>query len=133
MDIQLFYIPFTVQIQRFYRHALICSSLSHANIVPFLGVFSSNKFPYACVFESTGKENLVRHLVNSPGASRLKLVRTHISFCCRIPVLTSCYALGASAGGSFSRPPSYPRPEYCPRQHQRGMDVPFSMAALYSL
>lgn len=66
--------------QRFYRHALVCSSLSHVNIVPFLGIFSSNKFPYACVFESIGKGNLAQYLVGSPSAPRLKLVRNHISF-----------------------------------------------------
>ena len=66
--------------QRFYRHVLVCSSLSHANIVPFLGIFSSNKYPYACVFESIGKGNLAQYLANSPGAPRLKLVRNNISF-----------------------------------------------------
>jgi len=76
-----FGISLTVRMQRFYRHALVCSSLSHANIVPFLGIFSSNKFPYACVFESIGKGNLAQYLVSNPGAPRLKLVRNHTSFC----------------------------------------------------
>ncbi|KAF9644609.1 kinase-like protein [Thelephora ganbajun] len=61
-------------IKRFYRHALVCSGLAHANIVPFLGVFSSNKFPYACVFESMGTESLVQYLASNPCTSRLKLL-----------------------------------------------------------
>lgn len=77
-----FDVSLTSRIQRFYRHAFICSSLSHANIVPFLGVFSSNKFPYACVFESMGKKNLVQYLASNPDAPRLKLVRNCVWFCC---------------------------------------------------
>ncbi|KAF9784463.1 kinase-like domain-containing protein, partial [Thelephora terrestris] len=54
------------------RHAFVCRGLSHTNIVPFLGVFSSEKFPYACIFESIGKENLKEYLLSNPGCSRLK-------------------------------------------------------------
>ncbi|KAF9784466.1 kinase-like domain-containing protein [Thelephora terrestris] len=58
--------------KKFYRHALICGDLSHTNIVPFLGVHSSNQFPYACIFKAGGKENLKEYLGGNPGASRLK-------------------------------------------------------------
>lgn len=61
--------------KRFYRQALICSGLSHVNIVPFLGVLSNKKFPCACVFESAGKEDLLKYLVNNPKASKLKSLR----------------------------------------------------------
>jgi serine/threonine protein kinase len=75
--------------QRFHRHAFVCRGLSHTNIVPFLGVFSSEKFPYACVFESIGKENLKEYLLGNPGCSRLKSVGNLISFCDKLGVLTS--------------------------------------------
>ena len=80
----------TTRIQRFHRQALICSDLSHENIVTFLGVFSSDKFPCACVFASAGKENIPTYLLNNPGASRLKLVSYHTQFCHRASILNPC-------------------------------------------
>lgn len=82
-------------LQRFHRHVLMYMELSHANIVSLLGVFSSDRFPYACVFESAGKENLPEHLVSNPGASRLKLVGLDLSFRGRLTVLTA-YGWGIS-------------------------------------
>ncbi|KAF9784464.1 kinase-like domain-containing protein [Thelephora terrestris] len=61
-------------LKRFHRQALICVDLSHRNIAPFLGVFSSDKVPYACVFKSVGKSSLPEYLVGNPGAARLKLL-----------------------------------------------------------
>ena len=81
-------VSLTTRIQRFHRHAFICSGLFHANIVPFLGVFSCSQFPYACVFESVGKESLPQHLISNPNASRLRLVSPLILFCPRVPMLT---------------------------------------------
>jgi hypothetical protein len=89
-ELSLSEISLTVRTQRFHRHAFICSGISHANVVPFLGIFSSNQFPYACVFESTGKENLPQYLVSNPGTPRLKLVNYPVLFYLRSPILTPC-------------------------------------------
>ena len=86
-----FDVSLTARAQRFHRHALICIRLSHANIVPLLGVFSSTKFPYACIFESVGKDNLPKYLVSNPCTPRLKLVSNLVSFCGRLPVLILMY------------------------------------------
>ncbi|KAF9784468.1 kinase-like domain-containing protein [Thelephora terrestris] len=74
---------------RFHLHAFICSGLSHSNIVPFLGVFSSNQFPCACIFKLVGNECLREYLVSNPGASRLKLV-TKLLFSGRPRANSSC-------------------------------------------
>lgn len=82
-------VSLTARVQRFHRHALICIELSHTNIVPFLGVYSSDTLPYACVFESVSEENLPEYLVSNPGTSRLKLVSAVASLSGRLTALTT--------------------------------------------
>ena len=60
--------------QRFLKEAWASSQLSHPNIVPFIGVYSSPSHPFALIYAMMGKLDLGRYLADHPNVSRLKLV-----------------------------------------------------------
>lgn len=59
---------------RFYREAHAYNLLSHRNIVPFVGVFSTLKYPFSLVFDYMENLNLTLYLGNRPDAKKLELV-----------------------------------------------------------
>jgi len=60
--------------QRFLSEAWTSSKLSHPNIVPFIGVYSSLSHPFALIYAMMDKLDLGRYLADHPNVSRLKLV-----------------------------------------------------------
>ena len=64
----------TTHLQRFLREVWASLQLSHRNIVPFLGVYSSPRYPFALLYEMMDNLDLGRYLVEHPEVSRLKLV-----------------------------------------------------------
>ena len=63
-------------LQRFSREVLISSQLSHPNIVPFIGVYSTPLHPFALVYEMMDHLDIGQYLVENPNVSKLKLVST---------------------------------------------------------
>jgi len=66
--------------QRFYREAQAYSLLSHRNIVPFVGAYSSLDHPFSLVFDYMEHLNLSEYLRNEPSAGKLELVPSSILF-----------------------------------------------------
>ena len=64
----------TVYPQRFLKEAWVSSQLSHPNIVPFLGVYSSPSHPFGLIYAMMDNLDLGRYLTDHPDVSRLKLV-----------------------------------------------------------
>jgi len=82
----------TAYSQRFLVEASASNQLSHPNIVPFIGVYSTPNHPLALVYEMM-KNDLGEYLVEHPDVSRLKLVSKNVL--CRIgqePLMTPCFS-----------------------------------------
>ena len=69
----------TVSQQRFVREVWASTQLSHRNIVPFIGVYSTPAHPFALLYGMMDNIDLGRYLVERPDASRLKLVSTALT------------------------------------------------------
>ncbi|KAF9654070.1 kinase-like protein [Thelephora ganbajun] len=63
---------------RFLKEVWASSQLSHPNIVPFLGVYSTPSHPFALLYEMMDNLDLGRYLTQRSNVSRLKLL-TEIS------------------------------------------------------
>ncbi|KAF9644513.1 kinase-like protein [Thelephora ganbajun] len=59
---------------RFYKEARAYSLLSHRNIVPFVGVYSSLKHPFSLVFDFMERLNMTEYLGKEPNARKVELV-----------------------------------------------------------
>ena len=64
----------TAYLQRFLKEAWVSNQLSHPNIIPFLGVYSSPSHPFALLYAMMDNLDLGRYLADHPEVSRLKLV-----------------------------------------------------------
>ena len=64
----------TAYLQRFLKEAWVSSQLSHPNVVPFLGVYSTPSHPFALIYAMMDNLDLGRYLAGHPNVSRLKLV-----------------------------------------------------------
>ena len=62
--------------QRFLKVVLVSSQLSHPNLVPFVGVYSTSNHPFALVYAMMHNLELGQYLANHPNTNRLKLVST---------------------------------------------------------
>ena len=62
--------------QRFLKEVSTSTQLSHPNIVPFLGVYSTPTHPLAILYEMMDNLDLGHYLVQHQNVSRLKLVST---------------------------------------------------------
>jgi serine/threonine protein kinase len=62
--------------QRFLKEVWASTQLSHPNIVPFLGVYSTGSHPFALLYEMMDNLDLSQYLAKRPNVSRLKLVNT---------------------------------------------------------
>lgn len=62
--------------QRFYCELRVCILLRDraVNVVPFVGVYSTQAHPFALVYEYMDGLNLNQHLLNEPNAKKLELV-----------------------------------------------------------
>ena len=62
--------------QRFHNEVRVRSLLHHrnVNVVPFLGVYSTETHPFALVYEHMDGLDLKQYLRNEPNAGKLKLV-----------------------------------------------------------
>jgi hypothetical protein len=94
------------------------NNLSHPNVVPIIGVYSSPAYPFALVYEMMENVDLRQHLAQQPAISRLKFVSTVFMY---------------NTGGESSIEPfpparrnipcieTPPRPRYHSREYQVGV------------
>lgn len=71
--------------QRFFKEALVCSTLNGTNdedFVPFLGIFSSPDHPLALLFGFMSNQNLGEYLRSNQEANRLELVSSRLHTLC---------------------------------------------------
>ena len=61
---------------------LACSHLNEGSIVPFIGVYSTSKYPLALVFEFMDHLNLGEYLRSRVEVGRRELVRFCYYICC---------------------------------------------------
>ena len=63
----------TAYLQRFFKEAWVSSQLSHPNIVPFLGVYSTPSHPFALIYAVMDNHDLGLYLAGHLNVSRLRL------------------------------------------------------------
>lgn len=60
--------------QRFYKEVLACSRFRNDSFVPFIGVYSTLKYPMCLVFEYMYHHNLKEYLPQNKHVGRCELV-----------------------------------------------------------
>ena len=64
-----------ILVQRYRREILVCSKLSHPNVVLFVGVASTPSHPLSLALDTTGHHGLGEYLDENPQTDKLELVR----------------------------------------------------------
>ena len=67
-----------VRTQRFYNELQTCNLLSHPNVVPFVGGWSTEAHPFCIVYERMANLDLGQYLRNGPNVRRMLLVLTSV-------------------------------------------------------